>query len=444
MAAPTEVSDPASEPEADQAPWYDGIGIVLALLAIVFALQLMRQQGTHSWQTVWAEDAKYYGSQAIRQGGLHVLFQGYAGYLQLPPRLIAAFAPLIPLRSLSLYYALVGTLVGTLLAWFLYDTTEGWISSRLLRVVLAALLVLMPAAGKENTANVVNLIWTFLAVLPWALVSRQEGRNRTALRAVVVFLAATSTPLAAVFLPLALAWIFFHRTRSAITVGASLVVGLAVQGLVILHTAKAVGGTGNSLSHLADTLAVRVFAFYAVGTKGVITWWVGDGTVLMVASTLGVVVVFALLFPGAGRRAQGLAAAFLAYAVAIFTVPAWGRGLATVYPPPGMDFHLSSTRFSVVPVLLIASAAFVLVAPRSLARRRRPVARVALPLLVIQLVIVGLFSYPAQNAVSVGPTWSQLIDATYAANCVGRPPDQPVNIDNGGSKVHLLCKDLKP
>ncbi len=404
----------------------------------------MRQQGTHGWQSVWAEDAKYYGSQAIHQGGFHVLFRGYAGYLQLPPRLIAAFTPLLPLRDLSLYYALVGTAVGTLLAWFLYDTTEGWISSCLARLTLAALLVLMPAAGRENTANAVNLIWTFLAVLPWAIVSLKERPQGTAVRSVVVFFAATSTPLSARFLPLAVVWVLWRRTRSAMIVAASLVVGLCVQGLVILHTSNNVPATGNTVGHLITSVAVRVFAFYTVGTRGVTNLWVREPTALMVGSTLAVVVLFALLFPGAGRRAQSLAAVFLVYALLAFTVPSGGRGVDTVFPRPHKLFSLGATRFSVVPVLLIASAAFVLVCPRSAARRNRPMARIALPLLVLQLVVVSLYSYPATNSVSVYPTWSQLVDLTYSSDCVGRPPDQPVTIDNGGSRVHLLCKDLKP
>jgi hypothetical protein len=438
-------TEPPEAPGTEPRPWLpDGFGVGLMVFVVVAALELLRQQGNPSYQSMWAEDAKYYATDAIRAGALTPLFRGYAGYLQLPPRVVAAFVPLIPIRDLPLYFALVGVLVGTLLAWFLYVVTEGWISSRLLRLALAVLLVLMPAAAKENTANVVNLIWTFVAVLPWAIVSLKEQRTATGVRSVVAFLAATSSPLAALFLPLALVWALVHRTRSAMVVGASLLAGLVVQAGVTLRSTQRVSKAGDTIPHLIQTLLARVGAFYVVGTKPVSTYWHNHGPLLMGGSALVLVVMFAVLFPGAGRRAQALAAVFLAYALVVFVVPAWGRGVATLYEVPGGNFHLSSTRFSVIPILLIASAGAVLLAPRAAHRRHRVAARVVLPLFLAQLVVVCYISYPGRNANSVGDNWSQLVDATYARACVGAPPDQIVTIHNHGSNVHLPCSALKP
>ena len=193
-------------------------GLLLAAAAI---LPLFRQTGARSWNTIWAEDGFVYFQQARRQGGLAVLFHGYNGYLQLPPRILAVFATFVPIHDLSVYLALAATVVGALLAWFTYQTTEQWIASRLVRLALASMVALMPALGVELTANITNIIWVFVAVAPWALVSLAERPWDVAIRGVVAVLAAASSSLSFLFLPLALGWLLIRRTRAAVEVAAA-------------------------------------------------------------------------------------------------------------------------------------------------------------------------------------------------------------------------------
>ena len=90
------------------------------LLAAAVLVPLLRQRGTPSWETVWSEDASIYTYQAVWHGSLDSLFRGYAGYLQLPPRLMAVPTPYFSLRYLSVYDALISTVTGALLAWSTY------------------------------------------------------------------------------------------------------------------------------------------------------------------------------------------------------------------------------------------------------------------------------------------------------------------------------------
>ena len=100
-------------------------GSLLVSAAVV--VPLLRQTGARSWQTIWAEDGFEYFQQAHQHGGFAVLFRGYGGYLQLPPRLLAAGSTYIPIRDLSIYLALSGAMVGALLGWFLYCMSTEWI-----------------------------------------------------------------------------------------------------------------------------------------------------------------------------------------------------------------------------------------------------------------------------------------------------------------------------
>ena len=180
--------------------------------ALAVGLPLLRQRGAPSWNTIWGEDGWVYYQQA-HDHGLSVLLRGYAGYLQLTPRLLAVPTIVVPVADLARYFAVMGVLVGALLAWFVYWATEGWIDARAVRLALAGLVVLAPALGYENTANVTNTIWILLAVAPWALVARSESRRAVLLRSLVVFASATATALSALFLPMALGYACLRRRR---------------------------------------------------------------------------------------------------------------------------------------------------------------------------------------------------------------------------------------
>jgi hypothetical protein len=115
------------------------IGLVLFVLAVV--LPLLRQTGFRSWQTLWAEDGAIYFDQATQYGSIAVLFRGYEGYLQLPPRVFGAFASLLPISDLAIYFAITSAIGSALLVWFTYRYCEGWIVSRPVRLALASLVV---------------------------------------------------------------------------------------------------------------------------------------------------------------------------------------------------------------------------------------------------------------------------------------------------------------
>lgn len=98
------LAEPEVAPVPEPRPWLAsararavaGVG----LFALAVALPLLRQRGVRSWATIWAEDGEIFSTQAI-ESGPRVLFYSYAGYLTLPPRLLALVVPLVPAHQLS-------------------------------------------------------------------------------------------------------------------------------------------------------------------------------------------------------------------------------------------------------------------------------------------------------------------------------------------------------
>jgi hypothetical protein len=416
------------------------IGTVL--LGAGTVLPLFRQTGTRSWQTIWAEDGQIYFQQA-KEHGLDVLFRSYAGYEQLPPRVIGVFSPLVPLRELPVYLAVMAVLVAALLALFLYHYSADWITSRYLRVALASLLVLMPVMGDENTANITNTIWLFAAVAPWALISLRESRRDIMLRSAVVFLAATATTLSLIFVPLAIGYALIRKTRATWAVASSFLAGCVIQGWVILHAHYHNPDAGHpSVTQLGRATAVRVFALFFTGDRT-------QEPRLSVPTHLYLIailclVVLGVLYVGASRRAQALGIVLIAYAVISFAAPVWYRNAIFLLGPlyiPG--------RYSVVPVLILASAGAVLVASPD--RRDRALARFGRPVLAVQILVVIVSSFSVSNIRSVAPTWSAAVAQTYRAGCVGASPSKLVKVptqktvEGKGSSpwlVTLPCHDI--
>jgi hypothetical protein len=419
------------------------IGAGLFALAVV--LPLLRQRGVRSWATVWAEDGRNYTQQAMLEGGVDVLFRAYSGYLQLPPRLLAAFTPLVPVEHLARYLALSGVLVAALLAWFVYWSSVPWITSRPVRLALASLIVLMPALGGENTANITNTIWVCAAVAPWALLSPRDRGRDVAVCASVAFVAACATALSVMYVPLALGYVLVRRTRASMVTAGAFCLGLLVQSLVVLRAGEegVLDRQANNLDDMARLLSSRVFANYLVGYEGAQDLWEASSGAATLGSTIVVVILFAVLLPRAGRRAQMLSIVLAAYSVIGFAFPVGGRG-TDYLTVGGLGPDAGAPRFSVIPVFLLASAVAVLVAPDGRGRDRL-VARVARPVFVAQVALLAVLGFAVTNDRSRGPTWKESVETTYELECVDAPASKVVEVPTSLERftVSLECGDLR-
>ena len=424
----------------------------VGLFAAAVVLPLLRQRGNPSWDSIWGEDGFLLFPDARELGPLAPLFESYAGYLVLAPRLFAVPMAWLPVEHLAAYCAITAALVTAVLAALCYRWTEGWIDSTTARLALAALVVLMPAAGLETTAVLVNVIWPLACVAPWAILARQDGRGDVAARAGVLFLAAASCPVGLLFVPLAALWGWRRRSRPATLV----VVGAYAVG-VVLQLVAMVGARADSaippvdpqrpFDEITRLVLVRLFGVSLVGPEAANRLWIDHGTVTGVAAAAIVVTIFALLVRRADRRSALLASGFALGAVAVLLALVWYRG--TLPWRFGSPFNLLlHMRYSVPAVFLIASGFAVLVGNRP----RQDVSgsdedpgrvpRVPLGAFVLHTTAVVVLCFAVVGFRGRGPAWSERLAST-AARCTSAEQEIVVPLlDDLLFGVPVRCDEL--
>jgi hypothetical protein len=423
-----------------------------ALLLAALVLPLLRQRGARSWNTVWGEDGWLYFQQA-HDHGTSVLLRGYAGYLQLLPRLLIVPATWIGIDHLALYEAVVAATVGAGLAWFVYRATAGWVDSTWVRVALASQVVLLPALGYENLGNLTNTIWILFAIAPWALVATSERTSGVVARSLVAFVAATATALTAIFLPVALGIALVRRRRGTWIVTASFLIGVAVQMAVVLHTRDTRPHTTvRHVAALPQIVGIRVFEQLLVGDRGIRALWDHRSVTAIVAPAI-VLIGLALLLPGLARRQQALMATLTALSLPCFLVPTWGRGTNQVElvlsahsifgPAQAGQFDPMASRYSVAPVMLLLSAAAIGFGAR---RAHRPgLARALQVAFVAGVIAVTVANFSVVNPRSWGPTWTATV-AAARHRCSTMSPAAIVKLPEPNPSVNpavkLACRVL--
>jgi hypothetical protein len=131
--------------------------LVSALVALLAGLLLARQAVVSAWDTIWAEDGFAFLSDALSGDAVGAVVQPHGGYIHPLPRAAAAVAVVLPLELAAVVLSAAWALVVALLAAFVYAASGEILRSRALRVALATLTALLPAAGSELLGNTANL-----------------------------------------------------------------------------------------------------------------------------------------------------------------------------------------------------------------------------------------------------------------------------------------------
>lgn len=399
---------------------------VAALLAAV-VLQLLRLPGERVWDTVWLEDATVFAQHANLEDPFTALFRSYAGYLVLVPRLLAIPTAYLPIDWMAWYLALAAAITNAALGGLLYRLTRGLIESPILRLVPPLVLVLGPAMLVENHANVTNLLWSFLAVGPWLFLTERDGGVDVGLRAATGFLMAASTVLSAMFVPLAVGVAVKRRTRASIIVAAGYAVGLACQLAVVAVSPSQERGAG-SARDLLDLFGLRVLGSALVGERPLAPAWSTFGEVAALVLAAATITVLVVLFVRADVPSRWIAGVMVVYAVVGFFVPAAFRGSDAIGLGPDV-YSVNMTRFTILPIVMLVSAAAVLADPANARAdlRSSPRAEVAARVLAAQTLAVVVISFSYATVRSDGPTWSGELEAARA-RCGSKAADERVRV----------------
>lgn len=171
--------------------------------------------------TVWAEDGGLFHREHLALGSLGSLFHPYAGYLHLGPRLVVDAAFLLPVEWYALAVSATCCLLvgGVSAAVFVLarDVVPAWP----LRLVLAAVPVLLPTAPWEVTGNAANLHTFGLFLAPWLFARRARTLPGALVLALVTVLVVGTEAQAVLFLPLLLLSWTGHPADPARTVAAA-------------------------------------------------------------------------------------------------------------------------------------------------------------------------------------------------------------------------------
>lgn len=344
----------------------------VAAVAVATVVMLLRIPGLPSWDTIYAEDYFEFLTQAIAKPW--DIFIGHNSYWQFLPRVIAQFVAQLPITDASRGFAVAGALVAACCALLIYHASAGHIRSAWLRALLAAALVLLPAAPMEIIDSGVNSVWYMLPALFWVLLWRPRTRPAMVVVALFAFTAVASNSLGVLFAPLVAARLYVLRRphEHAVTIGwlagclaqVPFVVSAYQAGSSRLSTAPAPPGL--SLAFYGHDVVLPAFGWHLV-------WWLRSLAGLNGATAL-VAVVLAAIFGVILATQAGTRPFVVAALVTGFIFPVLGITVtAHLARGPMLPAEQLGNRYTVLPIFLFVSA--VIVAVDYALRRRRTAPR---------------------------------------------------------------------
>ncbi|BBH68043.1 hypothetical protein ACTI_47280 [Actinoplanes sp. OR16] len=381
-----------------------GRGVLAAVVAVLAAVVvgLLRQPGPGSLDTVWAEDGSVFLAQADADGPWSALLTSYAGYFHVVPRLLAALAAAVPAEAAAAVLAISAALTTALLAVLVFVASAAHLPSLLSRILVSAVVVVVPVAQDEVLNSIANFHWYGLYALFWVFLWSPRGRAGQVVAVATVLLVATSDILVLAFVPLALFRAARRGDRFGKVLGGALAAGLAVQLAGLL--------AGSSSRELAPdpVVAVAGFLLRAVPAPLVGQRWLGDDLDAGWVALAGFawLVIAAALFAAVRRVTRPLwvlAAVAAVQSAALYLLPVLLSGVA-------------APRYAVAPAMLVVVALVALLQPGA---GGSPVPLYALTVL---LAVVAVVNLRIGNPRADGPSWSTEIDRAQATCATGGRP----------------------
>jgi hypothetical protein len=398
-------------------------GAVVAVAAAV-VVGLLRQPGPGALNTVWAEDGSIFYAQAVDQGPWSALTTSYAGYFHAVPRLLAAIAAAVPPGAAAAVLAGGAALVVGLLAVLVYVASGAHLQSQVARVLVSALVVVVPVAQDEVLNSIANFHWYGLYVLFWVFLWSPRSRLAQVVAVLTVFLVATSDILVLAYLPLAL---FRAFTRTGSRKFGQVLAGALAIGLVVQFAGLASGSSERDVSPDPVRAAVG-FVLRAVPAPLIGQRWLGHDVgarwiALAALAWLLVAVALVVALRGLTRPAWVLAGAAALQSAALYVLPVVLSGVA-------------APRYAVAPALLVVVALVALLQPK-------PGKPIPLYALAGFLTVIALVNLRIDNPRAHGPHWDAELDKARAACAPGGTAAIPIApVETPPWLVQVRCENL--
>jgi len=445
------------EPPVGAARRPSAVRVVLALAAVVAGagVSLGRLRGPGPFNSVFAEDASVFLTDALNRDPLVAIFRPFNGYYHVGPRLLAGLASLAPVGWAPAVMSVEAALVLGFIGLGAYVASAAHLRSVPARLMVSVPVVAVAAAenaAATTTNNLATLQFSALYAVFWMLLWVPASRVGRVTAVATVALTALSTLLTLPLLPIALVRLYVRRRLS----DALLVVGL-VAGAALHLTGLALGWTARPgyLKPSSDLYwAIDGYARWGLPHSMLGFRWFGLPVMglshrqFVLAEFAWFVVVLALV--GALLRRRGLPAAGRAGAPSRDggpDGPAWGlAGLAAVYAAGLHGFQYLSSgrpeeRYIITPSLLLLVVMAALLRPP--ARLRDPHA-VPFHLYATLLAVVTAVNYTGvDSGRTLGPAWDTELKLGAVA-CTRDPTLRAVELPaGGGGTVIVPCAMLR-
>ncbi|WP_027341666.1 hypothetical protein [Hamadaea tsunoensis] len=387
--APLFPDTPAAVPHA----WHWPAGVLLVLGGA--AASLLRVNGHGAWDSIWAQDASVYLSDALTRSPAAALTTPVGGFLPLVPRLLAEVATLFPVEWAAAVASTLAALVTSALALLVYVASSAHLSWRLSRVLVAAPLVLAPIGqgrfGPDSGSvidNLATLQFPLLYATFWLLLWSPVRIGPRIAAGLVVAGTALTTPYALLLLPLAALRIAVRRDVHGILLAGYLAVGAVLQFV----TFALAGGAGGTLRPNP-------------------VWALGEYARWLVPHTLFGERWEAQRSPwGYGIASLTILALALAAALVRLTKPRWQLAIAAattsvvLASAELMTLGATADRYLYAPGLLLIAALAALLAPRP-----DPLALAPAGVLALILAVVSALNWFVPNHRSAARSWAVVV-----------------------------------
>lgn len=404
------------------------VGVVLVLL------QLLRQPGIQSWNSVWQEDGAIFLTDALDESFPETLVSPYNGYLHVIARLIAGITVLFPIDAAALLLSLGSAIVVTLVAFYVYFASQRVFATRWASLLAGLVVVLLPAAGYETNANVANLHWYLIYALFWVLMSPPRTKGETWVAAIVTALAVLSDPLTVILLPLLVLRLREDRSRAALVVPVVYAVTLAVQLALGVLSDPGARNAPSDLLDLPGIFGLRVAGSFLVGDLFLDDFWKPIGAPFAVVSALLVLGFLAFAWWRSERRTRIFVILALGLSFAYLTIPLMLRGTESFLSRE--QFNLNGSRYVLLPILFLFVSVVAVLDDRSAAFRgdARRNLQIAFTVGFAALVLTNFNIFSVRTA---GPRWSDGL-ATARQACDeggGRRPGSPPQVGSTSERT---------
>ncbi|ALF53614.1 hypothetical protein ACX27_13440 [Nostoc piscinale CENA21] len=187
----------------------------LLIFILAFVLLITRRPDAIFNPQFWAEDGSIFYAQAYNNGIIKSLFSPFAGYLNIVPRLTAAFSTILPLKAAPLLFNLIAIIIQILPVNFLISSRFSKIMPNLNhRIGLSFVYLALPGCS-EIHANITNAQW-HTALLMFMVIITQSCKTLVNLfDLIVVLLGGLTGPFSIILIPSILFFQYFkNKTKS--------------------------------------------------------------------------------------------------------------------------------------------------------------------------------------------------------------------------------------